>query len=501
MTERQTAAAWIEALAHYRGCPDAEIPTPRDLAGDIGKPYMDDACCQLIERLAAITNVTDDYRAFADSAALFLLQTAIYGTPVKGWTIAAPEAFEWVHRRWEAWSKDREDLDETHPLGPLVEAWLRRPRPAARNTRPDRILPSKLGLVGATDRRGGKLFTPAVTADSQTMMPGWETGDPLSPALPLALYDLGVAADAPGRGAPLALRLFVESILSVPQKERSADHPISMEMTLRELLAALYPNRRPSPAEYWDRLERAVAALDSPDARILWQNPETGSWQLRRVVSVTGIPRGPNALDDTVRIVLDLPSGFENGPIVTSQLAKWGVRSAPAYRALLNLAYRWHVPSVTRYPVAGGRHWVQAEKPDRYDPVSDRELVKLMFPTSTNQTHRILLDRAKKVLTSLADAGEVRVIKDGQTRRILPPPYSGEGRRKVIRRPSEGDTLMPVAKAKTPLTDPDLDQREGGRRRGRAEAAAPPPDCSPPTGATCVALSSGHMAGSGFAPP
>ena len=82
---------------------------------------------------------------------------------------------------------------------------------------------------------------------------------------------------------------------------------------------------------------RAAEALDAMDARIPWVDPDTGRGQLRRVVSVGGIPRGPGALDDVVRMVVDLPPGL--GPMVTPTLGAWGSRSAPAYNALLNLAY------------------------------------------------------------------------------------------------------------------------------------------------------------------
>ena len=52
-------------------------------------------------------------------------------------------------------------------------------------------------------------------------MPGFAKPDTPSPALPLALYDLGAGpAISPGKGAPLALRMFVESVLSVPMDER-----------------------------------------------------------------------------------------------------------------------------------------------------------------------------------------------------------------------------------------------------------------------------------------
>ena len=47
----------------------------------------------------------------------------------------------------------------------------------------------------------------------QLVMPGFASVETPSPALPLALYDLGAGPTiSPGRGAPLALRMFVESV-------------------------------------------------------------------------------------------------------------------------------------------------------------------------------------------------------------------------------------------------------------------------------------------------
>ena len=52
----------------------------------------------------------------------------------------------------------------------------------------------------------------------------------------------------------------------------------------------------------------------------------------------------------------DLPPGSGPGPKVSPTLGAWGARSAPAYSAMLNLAYRWFDPGVTRHPVHGGHH-------------------------------------------------------------------------------------------------------------------------------------------------
>ena len=177
----------------------------------------------------------------------------------------------------------------------------------------------------------------------------------------------------------LALRLWVESILAVGLNDRNRNQPIGLEVTLRDLLAKLLkswtppesPGRTPKP-------ERAACS---------------GS------CNVSSIPRGPGALDDPVRIIVDLPPGSGVGPVVSPNLARYGAKSAPLYRSLLNLSYHWFEPGRTRIPVRGGKHWVQAKDPRRYAKVTDDLLVELFYPTSAQQAWRTLVSRAHKDLT------------------------------------------------------------------------------------------------------
>ena len=73
--------------------------------------------------------------------------------------------------------------------------------------------------VGRLSR--GRLFSPAMHAmmrgdGRQQCLPGFEH-DVRTPALPLALYELGVNHTSPGPGAPVALRLFVEgAVMALP---------------------------------------------------------------------------------------------------------------------------------------------------------------------------------------------------------------------------------------------------------------------------------------------
>ena len=312
-------------------------------------------------------------------------------------------------------SKQRKILN---PLAPLVRAF---PTPVngKANLRPDRILPGKLAMVSPSHKRAGRLFSPAAHRRGQLVLPGFEVADSEGPALPLALYQLG--EDNPehggGRGAPLALRLFVEAVLAAPYDERNAGQPVVLQVTLRDLLDRLYPGpRRPKPNEYWPRLMSAVESLDRMDARIPWHDPKTGRGGLRRIVSVGDIPRGPGALDDVVRMIVDLPPGSGPGPKVSPTLGEWGAKSAPAYTAMLNLAYRWFAPGVTRLPVGGG-HWIQVHDPKFYPALSNADVVALTRPLSARTARRNLVVEGWKVLRKLEAAGELRI----EGARVLPP--------------------------------------------------------------------------------
>ena len=315
--------------------------------------------------------------------------------------------------------------DVRWPMAPLVGTWQQRPRPVEPNRRlTDRVIPARLAMAN-TSNNPRLLFSPAAHAEygadgKQLVMPGFANVDTPSPALPLALYDLGAGPTiSPGRGAPLALRMFVESVLSVPMQERERGQPVAMSVSLREFLKWLYPTRTPSPAEYWPRLMAAVEALDSWDARVPLYDPQTKRNELRRVVSVGGIPRGPGALDESVRIIVDLPPGSGNGPQVSNNLRLWGVKSAPAYRLLINLAYQWHNPGVTIIPVGKGkaRRWVQVEDPERYPMITDSDLVFLTFPTMSSMSERRKPGEAWGYVRQLEKAGELRVVNG----KILPP--------------------------------------------------------------------------------
>ena len=415
--------AWIDG----GGCPAEALEAAAGSLGEMGTTFPN------VEGTLAIAYGAVNPRALRlqrgrllvelDAPTIVVPKTEERGVLDAGTVIGIEWLVEAMAARWESLEPAQRPK---FPLAPLVRAWHGRPRPAMLSTRTTgRIFPAKLAMAPRTDRRAGNLFSHAAhVGEGQLVLPGFQT-DRAAPALPLQLYDLGLGAvhSEKTTGAPLALRIFVESILAVSRQDRWGDGPVVISMTLRDLLNRLYPGpRRPKPREYWPRLMKASETLDSTEARIPWYDPDIGRGGLRRVVSLVDIPRGPGALDDLVSIVVDLPPGSENGPQVSDNLGLWGLKHRREYRALLNLPYWWHIPGQTVHPVGRradgkGRHWQRATDPDRYPAMSDDELVDIVFPTSGRARVSNLVGEARQVLKNLERAGELRIIQD----KALPP--------------------------------------------------------------------------------
>ena len=328
-----------------------------------------------------------------------------------------------------------------HPVEPLIQAWQKTPAaeriwhvtPDRRKRR--RKLPST--LVAADPVRGQSgaelqtmLFDRGIAerVGAQGQLPGIRDAGK-TPALPLELWDLGAASATrgSGRGAPLALRLFVESILAVSVERRNG--LASLSIPLGELKAKLYPNdTHIGRKAFYERLCRAVEILQSREARIPWYDPTTGTGGLRQVVSITNLPDGPDSLNHDVKVVIDLPPNSHVGPLISDNLGKWGVCNAAAYRALLNLAYQWYEPGRTHYPVGVGMrlHWQRSYDPEKYDLLTDTDLISLCYPAGVSSKQRAKrLAEAKRTIAELADAGELQIVPVGTSqreRRILPPP-------------------------------------------------------------------------------
>lgn len=338
---------------------------------------------------------------------------------------------EWVAEREEA-QRLKKTRWRPHPLLKLAQAYLNTPRLTVRvNLRADRIFAASTAMVSEDHPRSERLtgiYKHAAHHNGQLVLPGFgPNSDIEGPAMPVALYQLG--NDNPmkggGRGAPLALRLWVEAILGAPYKTRAAGQPVAVDITLRELLNRLYPHRQPKPNEYWPRIEAAVKVLN--DTKIPWYDPLMGKGGERQYVIVGNIPRGPGHLDDDVQLIVNLPPGSGQGPILSPRLHEWGARSAPAYFALLNLAYTWWDPGNTSHPATSEHsNWPQVvDDPERYPLLNRSRMVSITHPLSKNTKLRNTVAKSQATLQALADAGELRLVAG----RALPPTCSKCGAR------------------------------------------------------------------------
>ena len=290
------------------------------------------------------------------------------------------------------------------------------------------IIPASLAQADEAHWHGKTPFAaPSHVAErqgKQVVLPGFaDEGESTVPCLPLALYMLGVDRNAPGIGAPLALRMFVESTTAVPLDARDSDRPTAQRHTARALRDRLYPAMRPDGgvikrgqrrfAELCRSLESARQALNSSEALVAW------SGGYRQVVAITNMPR---SLDDEVRIVVDMPPGSGEGPQLDERIHLLGPRNRIEYIAAINLAYWWHRPGVSVVQVPGKRIWTLSQDPARYREPTDQQIIDMTQPMTARRQRRHALARAHNAIANLARWGMLRIV--GKV--IMPPDRSGK---------------------------------------------------------------------------
>ena len=316
-----------------------------------------------------------------------------------------------------------------NPLGPLVAAWSGEMdteiKPLTGNQK--RMFPATLGMVTSKDEADTRALALLSNIDpnGQLRMPDFPDVDATDRALalPVQLFDLGVGRDKSyGNGAaPLALRLFVESLLMLKVEDRG--RRAVFRVKLRDLLERLYPNGRPSPSRYWPPLREAAELISSNKARIPWYDYERRTGGLWQAVTVRNIPRGAGALDDWVTIEIFLTPTARRGPPVSSNLPAWGMKSARAYRLLLNLPAHWWIEGKTYKPKGKGSAWGMTHDADAYPVTTEKGLVRMAHPTSENTDSSKLWTRTRDTLEELAKAGEILPIKERSDGLLILPPW------------------------------------------------------------------------------
>ena len=244
----------------------------------------------------------------------------------------------WLPREWQE--------DVPHPLAEIVAWWQSRPTQIERDTRDYGIVPQPFAVVRDLRSEQGSLFEnlPATTGLHTDTQPDLfaalpSVGNPLSScgivplSTPLVLYDAaGGQANRPRKGTPLALRLWVEAILSVKIGDRNQQVRLIVE--LRDLINALWPNGWNGPARDAPRLEQAFNQIGR--MFVPW---EKGRW-LAVVVR-----NRPHYSDMRSPVVFDveLPPGSDRGATVyRPMIRKYGVENAAAFRLSLSIPGLWN---------------------------------------------------------------------------------------------------------------------------------------------------------------
>ena len=251
-----------------------------------------------------------------------------------------------------AWLSIPEADRPRHPLAPLVREWFNRPanrdpfdlRSRASVPRLHRIEPGEAAQLPAFP--GSNLPEPGRQLD----LPGFGPTVEGCPSWLLWLFDAaGGESMKQGRGAPLAMRLFVGALLHVAVPDRTGNWVALRFPTLRRHEADWpVPGVRSVETwlhpEAWGNFRRdwtlLPAALDSMRERLCYVPvPGVGSMAM---VFPSVIPRAP--CDPMVEFTVRIPASAAHGARADWQLlCRYGAVSAPLYRAYLStVAYFDH---------------------------------------------------------------------------------------------------------------------------------------------------------------
>ena len=357
-----------------------------------------------------------------------------------------------------------------HPLAPFINAWL-----------------ARVEAVSLAERETGIIPTPyANVRELQSVQSGWLPGfdsvtNPVGETLPLpgldrllqpdtatalVLWDaLDVNRPGADRGAAVALRLFVNLLVSLPappgNKLARLEGTHHLRLTLRDLVENLWPNGWKRSRDM-ERLRRAMFQLDRALVPF-------GNGGYKRVVSSGElvIPPPDYPLDGPLSFTIYLPTGSGRGPLVhRPTLNQLGVQSRLKYRAELGLAHRWdrsahngNYPYATRPEVRrntdgliidqsgkvvteriGGRevgvkNWAhpravktghrETNPAIRYlGAIREQEILDLCYPRAhiTPRTRAVYLKRAWNAIMEMADAGLLEIVAGSNGSVYIAPP-------------------------------------------------------------------------------
>ena len=239
-----------------------------------------------------------------------------------------------LHQAWvdKVYSKT-DPIALKHPIAPIVQAWMERPRNVKPDLRKTAILPEALRAarhIEGIERLPAEARPARVGKLKQLeRLPGFEpAASAVVPVLPLPVGRFTSA----GRGAPIAPRLWFGTQMAVSRLDRGPGR-VRLPIALRSIVKWLWPHD-------WHRgrdmpkLQRGLIELDNLRVRF-----ERMDW---RIVSVTALPSNDAHLDDVIVFDLECLPDSDRGPQIDAEtLWELGVMAAPAWRTWIRLAYLW----------------------------------------------------------------------------------------------------------------------------------------------------------------
>ena len=259
------------------------------------------------------------------------------------------ESLKWLHTLW-----DEKAPQTQHPLLSVVRSWVQTQLPsieperrkdtgilhnALRDSYPSPRLPLEIVSTVPRHEEEMKLFTDLPQGGRQLTMPGFDfPGTELVPALPLVAYEgAGGKSFAPGRGAPIDQRLFINVLIEYMHRDRGQYDIAQLKSNYRDVKSWLYPNGTKMPkSKLIPRLYEGLWKLHN--LRFFWEKQE---WN---IISVPALPTLAIKLDDPLHFTVRLPPEINNksGALIGIEpLRLYGAQSAPKFRAWVRLAYLW----------------------------------------------------------------------------------------------------------------------------------------------------------------
>ena len=381
------------------------------------------------------------------------------------------ERLEWLHQAWVIALE--QDTQLSHPIVPLVRAWLQE-QSAKRITseydqkHPIGILKYPLGNLRDVDfakfnetAHLREFATPnsrqQVESAQMQLFPPVEKTSILPAVMPLQIaHPMGLKPKTKAGAVSHEIRIFFEALMALEPNQRQVD----MMFRLGDLIDYLYPDGKFHRTNQLPYIINALEVLHFY-ATVPWRDDQ-GDLRRWRPVHVKS-PLEINSKNETpVFMRVEMPPDAKQGMAVDKQILRGlGKASAPQFNAYLTAAYLWdkygthqgkiidptrpverrnsknalvdengkpivnpHGKEITNlYDTHAVKQSEREPNPDaikRYPVLSDEDLIYACFPNTTTQNHWVLLKRAQTHWTELEKAGIVRIERLTHGWRILP---------------------------------------------------------------------------------